>query len=849
MPSKTPKQAKFMRAIAHGWTPSRMKSPPSRAVAQEFVDADRKYSGGFAENRYAKGGLSAMGEVDAGSERQRPLQQLGNWQEGGDVDYRVPGEPGVYEAETVEGMGPALEQMFSDMEAERAARNKEVIDYTWDKTEPVVAETRLDEKLEAMSGPEQVEYVKPRLLAAMRQMKTIGESEKFKQYSIKDYWQSHDQVNRWRDKWSKALQQQAREAKGPMPTEEELNRIGVDDAGNPIMMEEEGMQRGGRAGRRGGRRRDGGAGTPTTTNVPTVTAQPSPWGTEAGTTQEMLGRMGYSGPMGYIGVVSGLRQAGWTAAPGSDPDDLRNTMWYPPEDTFTGGGGPGGPGGPPPRIIPTDPASYVGGTPSGTSGGGGGGSSGEGSQYRKDLRQHQRRIENILGSARGGHVNYYEEGGAVRPGHAEGPNPYEGDPLLRKSYARWEKKHHIAPPPPPEVVEAEPEEIPWWKKLMGYEAGPTKTDEALEAMGQAYGGRVGYQAGGLAMAAPAGGVPPWIEPTGSGPGYMDEPPPGYQFGGAASRFRGGRRGRFGGGQRGQPYRGVPPQRGMISRGATGDPNATADRMRGMVGAQRGAMPGGGAQPPGGLAAMYAQAQQQQAGAMPGGGGLADRMRQIQAQAQQAAGGGPDQGGLTPGGPGYDPGGPGTFNAIQERARAAMDEQGGAPGGGSIGLDPYSEGELSRRGPRGPMAPGGGGGPFQLPGGGEQFPDWRQRGTIYDPTADPMAGGKRLPGSRIAPPPGKYPGGSGPYSPGGRDPRSFPAEGGGIQGGPRVPPNMRGYLQKQRMMNRPPSGPVGGGGGNRVGMADQQGALSRAMQRGTGRPPMSRRMAFGRGAQQ
>jgi len=170
MPSKTPKQAKFMRAIAHGWTPSRMESPPSRAVAQEFVDADRKYSGGFAENRYWVGGLAAMDEVNAGYK--------------GSLD-------------------------------------------------------------------------------------------------------------------------------------------------NPFRE----FPRGGRVRNGGGRGARNGAGA---LPAPTPAPAPSPWGNEAGTTQEMLGRMGYSGPMGYIGVVSGLRQAGWTPAPGGDPEDLRNTMWYPPEGTLTG---------------------------------------------------------------------------------------------------------------------------------------------------------------------------------------------------------------------------------------------------------------------------------------------------------------------------------------------------------------------------------------------------------------------------------------------------------------------------------------------------------------------------------
>ena len=66
-------------------------------------------------------------------------------------------------------------------------------------------------------------------------------------------------------------------------------------------------------------------------------------------------------------------------------------------------------------------------------------------------------------------------------------------------------------------------------------------------------------------------------------------------------------------------------------------------------------------------------------------------------------------------------------------------------------------------------------------------------------------------------------------------------GGGVPGGPRVPPNQRGFLQRQRMMNRPPANV--GGGVNRVGQQDQQGGLARALQRGTGRPPMSRRAGF------
>ena len=65
---------------------------------------------------------------------------------------------------------------------------------------------------------------------------------------------------------------------------------------------------------------------------------------------------------------------------------------------------------------------------------------------------------------------------------------------------------------------------------------------------------------------------------------------------------------------------------------------------------------------------------------------------------------------------------------------------------------------------------------------------------------------------------------------------------GMVGGPRVPPNLRGHLQRMRMMNRPRMGPSGGQR-NRVGQQDQQGALARALQRGTGRAPMSRRRGF------
>ncbi len=55
MPSKSKKQAKFMRAVAHGWKPDRMKGP-TIAVAKEFVNADRRKK----VNGYQFGGMAGM---------------------------------------------------------------------------------------------------------------------------------------------------------------------------------------------------------------------------------------------------------------------------------------------------------------------------------------------------------------------------------------------------------------------------------------------------------------------------------------------------------------------------------------------------------------------------------------------------------------------------------------------------------------------------------------------------------------------------------------------------------------------------------------------------------------------
>lgn len=56
MPSKSPEQAKLMRAVDHGWhMPG--GGGPSKAVAHEFVQADK------AADNYASGGL-VMSKVD-----------------------------------------------------------------------------------------------------------------------------------------------------------------------------------------------------------------------------------------------------------------------------------------------------------------------------------------------------------------------------------------------------------------------------------------------------------------------------------------------------------------------------------------------------------------------------------------------------------------------------------------------------------------------------------------------------------------------------------------------------------------------------------------------------------------
>ena len=696
MPSKTPKQAKFMRAIAHGWTPSRMNSPPSRAVAQEFVDADRKYSGGFAENRYWTGGLAAMDEITAGGKR--GSLDLFKWQQGGDVDYEGNGmQRGGRTRRNGGGggLGGLTESPYTYEEQVKrdAFLNMDI------QPKGTISTMLYNIQQRNLPAPE------PTIAGASGTSVTGPSGEDVTVYS------------------------------GPRMTS---GRRGT-----------------GRRGR-GGRRNGGGGGRP----------------------------------------------------PG-------------------GGGGGGGPGTRPP-IVPTDPASYIGASAAPPD---------RESVYRDQLRAHQASIAATLGSARGGHVNYYQEGGDVSPEHPEGPNPHnpKTSPYQHKL---WESEHHIDPPEPEEVVEdevAEPGFLERWFGVAPEPANVAKTEEYLESIEQARGGRVGYQAGGRVMPPPVGGVPPWIEPVGSGPGFMEpEPEPeGYQFGGMASGMgpvmRGAGRmiprgGMPRGGVMGGQYRGVPPQRGGIQRGA---PPGGGRGFMGMMNRARqqaaaGQAPPGysrylnvqreaggpstripiqpGGTPQGALAQMYGRAQQQQRGAVPGG-----------AQGLAAPWQGPGPNPMTQMGR--------TYGGLQQFMR----QRAGGPGGGGMaspGGGMYSD-------PRHPFySPPGSGGSFDM------------RGGYTPPTRGPLAGvdptgGRPWGGGRGKPRPG----------PGMMPPEDFGGGTGPIQGGPRVPPNQRGYLQKRAMMNRPPAN-VGGAQAQRIGMQDQQGAQARALQRGTGRPPMSRR--FGRG---
>lgn len=53
MPSKSPAQHRLMEAVAHGWKPKGVKTPPV-SVAKEFVAADKGSSGKMEKLRSSK---------------------------------------------------------------------------------------------------------------------------------------------------------------------------------------------------------------------------------------------------------------------------------------------------------------------------------------------------------------------------------------------------------------------------------------------------------------------------------------------------------------------------------------------------------------------------------------------------------------------------------------------------------------------------------------------------------------------------------------------------------------------------------------------------------------------------
>ena len=661
MPSKTPAQARLMRAVAHGW-----KKPggggPSPAVAREFVNADRMWTGGLAAMNEVNSGMDKTLDFPRGG-RVRPRRNGGG---GGGVPAI---NEGVY---TPYGPGIDLGGL-----------------------EPLTDDARywMEKDLTKGSGP----YVK---------MMRKGQQE-------------------LRDKYGWV---------GPETTiagapGTQLNGGSEPGLQGPNPNRPRGGGRGGRRGGGGGRGGRGGGGG------------------GGGPVEDPTCESGWRGRLGNCRPPPGGGGGGGGTPPG-------------------GGGGGGGPPGGGPPYGEDGPPGY---DPS----------AGRDTEYSEALRAHKARVAASLavppgGYAGGGQVNYYDEGGAVRPGHAEGANPYpEGS--ARHKY--WETRNHVAPEPLP-IAEAppEPEDLSWLERLLGKESDRQgRTEAELEELEEAYGGYIdapGYQQGGLAaMQSQARGQMGQMGMR--NPRQRIDPrsmPP----------QRGGRMG----GRRGMPPRGMPPMRG----GGRGPYGPSMPQLP----------PGKGpriAPPPGKDPRTFPPR------AMP-----------------------PVQPQPFPPGKGPQPGGPVTMPP-------------GFPGGN---LPRTPSGEIDLGGGRtpewGPNAPGGGG---QMPQLRERMQQAQGQFGGRDPRAMPPVGGGRSGMlSRMQNQARTLQQGI-PGGPSGRDPRSMPPQ--GPTGGPQVPPNMRGMLQKQRMMNRPPANV--GGGANRVGMQDQQGGLSRALQRGTGRRPMSRRGGF------
>ncbi len=941
----SPAQARLMRATAHGW-----KKPggggPSRAVAQEFVDAkDRNmYSGGFAENRYWTGGLAAMNEINSG------VPQTLNFQEGGSVWGTDPIKIDQGNFKSIMSIGPMRAEGWQwDAETstmypplwniEAGGLEQTILQSNTAPTTTAPATTGIGTPYVGSSwgswggsgatvDPTTTEAVQPRIIPRIIQSVIGGDAQ--------SQW-TPEQIAAWEQEQRDASRQssyrdQLREHKANVaatlnPVAQQISTPGFSTGGGVDMEKPKGFQFGGGftlsdEQLRVLRERYSGVQQPTTT---TATTNPTPaelheWWLEnpgvpypgsgqvartsapvtmtstapykPSTPAEMIALPGRDAiPLGQEVDMSGYKSSGIAGIlKGMTEKALAekgyyegaNNIWYPPESTIAGSGGTGAVGTltGETRNIPGAATS----TPGIPAPGTGAGapttskwtpeqvarwqakqtSASRQSSHREKLREHKKSAASLLNpktpprmislpgtgiqppqygdapepgmmypggtpgfyapggpgygggsfdlegnytaGAEGGYMNY-QEGGAARPtpvegggapiaGHQEGTNPF--NPTTHpSSYRQWERKYHIDPPPPPPPPEPE-EEPGWWASLFSTPDIKTRTERELAELGEARGGPVRrYQVGGLArVAPPAGGVPPWVESA----GYME--PEGYQFGGSAIGRTAPSGGFFGNVRRQPGYqqrtlgRSAPsriaPQRAP-QRIAPPQQRTLASRTPRWTPQQQTAWRGAAGNPAL-RSAMSQQQRQHQAlmnrGAPPVGG----RVAQMQADQQRQF-------------------------AAQRGAAGQQQSLASRLGGNRFGED-YRR-ATGRQTYQDVVNRGGGGINPRLPGGGRMYGSAPQPGMAY-------AGGT----------PGFY----GPGGPG-RGPSI--GGGGGIIGGARVPPNMRGFLQKQRMMNRPPSNV--GGGVNRVGQQDQQGALSRAMQRGTGRRPMSRRGGFpGRG---
>jgi len=433
-----------MRAVAHGWKPDRIKGP-SRAVAREFVNADRKYSGGFAENRYWTGGLAAMNEINSG------VPVTLSFQEGGPVD-------------------------LSDWRHTGGGRQR------------MITRDRIRELEEQgyTEGAGHIWYPPPGTILAPGGTSSTTPA-----------------------------------APPPIPIDMEspddlmLRAVREDqgwtyDPSNSTMRPPETTVPGAGAAATPPRIIPGAVGTPAASN---------PFGSDPRAPN-------------MVGALPGLTRAEQTAARRETPyrEQLRAhrarvVAALNPAPPVAAGGMSG-------QMVP--PGAIAG-----------------------DL-------QNPIYGARGGHMNY-QAGGAVAapverptpitgggpaiPGHPEGTNPNRPGTAL---YSRWEKRYHYDPPPPPTDPMPAPDEgggiTGWLLEKLGLSPDFKEgTADELEAMGEARGGRVGYQVGGLAQAQgqfrpPAGGVPPsfrGLPPRAGGiPPRMapSAAPPGQRFAGGSPGF-------------------------------------------------------------------------------------------------------------------------------------------------------------------------------------------------------------------------------------------------------------------------------------------------------------------------